>query len=85
MSSPLEPITLCFPAEYLRYLQEEWVREKLRFPPPPRDCVAAIYCTWELYDEDCYVLYAEAETGKVLEKHTFRFPNLFTFGSDVDW
>jgi hypothetical protein len=69
----------------LRYLQESKARGVLRFPPPQRDCFGAICGTEELYDEDSYLLYVRAVTGKVVEKHSFRFPNLFYFGTSRNW
>ena len=84
-SAELQPVTLCLPAERLRYLQEEETRALLSLPPAPRDSLAAIYTTEDPYEEDSYLLYVEATTGKMLEMHRFRFPNLFYFGTSRNW
>jgi hypothetical protein len=81
----LELATLCLPAEHLRYLQEDKVRNLLSLPPAPRDSFAAICSPEDPYAEDSYLLYIQATTGEVLETFVFRFPNLFYFGTSRNW
>ncbi len=81
----LVPLALVLPAERLRYLQEVKAREVLSFPPTPTYCFAAICGGEDLYDEDSYLFYIESATGRVIKEHVFRFPNLFFFGTSVDW
>lgn len=82
---PLAPITMLLPAEHLRYVQDRATREKLGFPLPPQGCLAAICGTDDVSEDDCFLLYVEAATGKVAQKHVFRFPELFSFGFSADW
>ena len=79
------PIALVLPAEHLRYLQEEKAKDALAFPPPPAQCYAAICSGEDAYEEDSHLFYIEAAGGRVVKEHTFRFPNLFFFGTSVNW
>ncbi len=79
------PVMVCFPAHYLRYLQDEKTRAALGFPEPPSGSAAVICSSEDLYEEDSFLFYINPETGKILLSHTFRYPDLFTFGNSVDW
>lgn len=79
------PIAFCYPAEHLRYLQEEKPRKQLGFPPAPEGCFGVICSTDELYEEDSYLVYVQAATARALQAHVFRFPDLFSFGNSINW
>lgn len=79
------PILLCMPGEYLIDLQSDERRNLLQFPSPGRQSIAALCTTDELSDEDCFLFYLDAATGKIEQTHVFRYPDYFNFGTSVDW
>ncbi len=79
------PVMVCFPAVYIRYLQDEKSRAALKFPAAPDNAAAVICSSDELYEEDSYLFYIGAESGEILGRHAFRYPNLFYFGNSADW
>ncbi len=80
-----EIIMLCMPAANLRDILAPDRREVLNFPLPPPNTMAVICASEELYEEDSVLIYLDATTAEVRRSHTYRYPNLFFFGTSVDW
>lgn len=79
------PLSICLPAQYVRYIQPDASGLQLTQAPPQQLCFAVLLSHIDADDHDSLIVYVDAATGREAAAEKFRFQAFQTAGFSADW